>query len=165
MTAEQRPAPVYRGMKKYFRPDGGFAIWLPSDWRQIDMTEDHMGAIFTPYEDHYDTCIAVEKHILPYKVVRGDISTLRKGMEEGLQSLPEIEIEMLKDEVTSTLIFLDTKYSFLENGLRRKRWLRNIYWGEAQLVLLAQGMTVEDYDYWMPMFFNCLMTPEVGVML
>ncbi len=163
MTSQvKRDPPAYKGMTKHVFKEGGFALWLPSDWRRIEMAEGHLGAIFTPYPDHFNTCIAVEKHLLPYDVKPGDASTLRKGLEEGLQSLPGCEIESIVDSFAGNVVIFDAKYSFLEDGLRRKRWLRNIYWNEAQLVVIAQGQDEEDYEYWMPMFFNTLMTIDTG---
>jgi hypothetical protein len=31
------------------------------------------------------------------------------------------------------------------------------------LVLIAQGATPEEYEYWLPMFFNTMMTAEIGL--
>jgi hypothetical protein len=30
---------AYTGMTKHWDHDAGYAIWLPSDWRKIDMVE------------------------------------------------------------------------------------------------------------------------------
>lgn len=156
--------PKYTGLRRYVS-GGGYAIWYPMGWREIPMTNDRQGAILAPYPDHINTCIAVEKIILPYKVEREDVPALRKGFENGMKALPGIEIEWTDEALTKTLLIFDARYTFLEDGVRRKRWTRNIYWGEAQLIILAQGQTVEDYDYWTPVFFNSLMTAEVGMPL
>ena len=162
MFRENAPHPVYSGLRLYARPDEGYGIWLPTGWRQIEMTGDHNGAVFTPYPDHNNTCIAVEKRILPIQVVRGDVPVLRKGLEDGLKTLPGLEVESIEETLTETFIYFDAKFTFLEEGQRRKRWLRNIYWNEAQLVVLAQGQTVEEYEFYMPVFFNTMMTIDAG---
>ncbi len=158
---EGSTTPEYTGLRKYVSK-GGFALWYPMGWREIPMTGEHNGAIITPYEDHYNTCFAVEKMTLPYEVEAEDVPTLRKGMEEGLNALPGIQIESIEVTPTATLIILDAIYSYLEGDARRKRWLRNIYWNEAQLVVIAQGQTVEEYELYKPVFFNSMMTLEVG---
>lgn len=162
-SIDRSKPPVYRGMKKYVSGEDGYGMWLPSDWRQIDMSGGHKGVIFTPYADNFDTCIAVEKHMMPYKVVIGDLPVLRKGLEEGIKSLPGAEIEKIEEIRTATLIGFDAHYTFLENGQRRSRWLRDIYWGEGHIVVIAQGKDAEDFAYWKPMIFNTLMTLEIGL--
>jgi hypothetical protein len=158
---EKKGNPKYTGMRKYVSK-GGYALWYPREWRQIPMTGGHEGIILAPYPDHINTCIAAEKIMLPFKVTPEDFSVLRKGFKDGLNALPGVEIELQDESVIKNLILFDARYTFLEDGERRKRWTRNVYWGEGQLILLAQGQTVQDFDYWMPMFFNTLMTAEVG---
>jgi len=60
------------------------------------------------------------------------------------------------------VLIMEAKFSFTEDGLRRKRWVKNMYWHEANLILIAQGSTVEEYEYWLPMLFNCMHTYELG---
>jgi len=162
MISENSPYPVYTGATEYVNREGAYGIWYPSNWRQIDMTGDHKGAIFAPFPDHIDTCIAVEKIMLPYKVVHGDLPTLRQGLKEGLDALPGIEIESFEESLPGTMVLVDVKYSFLEGEAQRKRWLRVLYWAEAQLNVIAQGQSVKDYEFWMPVFFNTMMTIDLG---
>jgi len=76
-------------------------------------------------------------------------------------ALPGIEIETQEETVTPTLIALEARFTFLDGEVRRRRWVRNIYWGNGQLVLVAQGATAEEFDYWLPMFYNTMMTVEI----
>jgi hypothetical protein len=39
--------------------------------------------------------------------------------------------------------------------------VRNIYWGDGQLILIAQGATVDEFQYWLPMFYNTMVTLEI----
>jgi aspartate/tyrosine/aromatic aminotransferase len=73
-----------------------------------------------------------------------------------------VEIESFTYTPTSTLVTLEAKFTFLEGENRRKRWVRNIYWGNGQLVFIAQGATVKEYDYWLPMFYNTMVTFQVS---
>lgn len=160
---EDRPGPRYRGVYKHVDQEGGYSIWIPTDWRKLEMVGDHKGAIYTPYADRYDTCISTEKIVLPEPVKKKDLPVLRKGFAAGLASLPDVQIESQDETVTPTLIIFEAKVSFSEGEARRKRWLRVVYWGTGQLILMAQGETPEDFDYWMPMFYNALMTVEIPV--
>jgi hypothetical protein len=157
----KQKGPVYKGIYKYWDREGGYAVWLPVDWRRLDMARGRRGWIFTPYEDHFDTCFISEKITLDYKVKPEDVEILMEGFEAGINSLPEVEIEHKHFETGKMIVIMEAKFTFMENGQRRKRWVKNMYWGEANLVLIAQGQTVEDYAYWEPMFFNTMMTYEI----
>jgi hypothetical protein len=95
------------------------------------------------------------------KVNPSDVNDLREGFMEGLQALPGVEIESTDESLSDTIQVFDARYTFLEGEQRRKRWTRNIYWGEAQLVIIAQGRTPEDFEYWLPMFYNTIMTTQI----
>lgn len=160
---DDKPGPRYRGIYRHVEREGGYSIWIPTDWRRLEMVGDHKGAIYTPYPDRYDTCISTEKVVLEHAVKHGDVPTLREGFTAGLNSLPDVQIESQDETVTSTLIIYEAKVTFSEGEARRKRWVRVVYWGEGQLIVMAQGATPEEYDYWMPMFYNSLMTVEIPV--
>jgi hypothetical protein len=159
---DKRSGPVYKGMIKHVDVEAGYALWLPNDWHQIDMVDGHDGVIFTPYPNDINTCIATEKRILEDAVVDDDIPTLRKAFHEAVRNMPDVEIEKTDEAITETLKIFDAVFTFTEDGQRRKRWVRNVYWGEAQLIIIAQGSSPEEYEHWLPMFYNTLMTAEAG---
>jgi hypothetical protein len=162
MTEEEtRPAPVYTGIVKHWDPQAGYAVWMPHDWRKIDMVDDRKGWIFTPYPDHFDTCFMCEKITLETKVIPEDAEILMEGFEAGIQSLPDAVIEFRNLETGKMTVIMEAKFTFTENGQRRKRWAKSLYWGEANLVLIAQGATEEDYAHWEGMLYNAMMTYEL----
>lgn len=159
--SKQKDRPRYRGMKAHVDKEGGFVLWLPSDWRKIEMREGHQGVIFTPHEDRFDTCFMAEKHNLDYSVTEDDVPTLREGFRQGLESLPENDIEWQNEHITPTLKTFEARFTFLDDGQRRKRWVRTIYWAKGNLVLIAQGADPDEFEYWRPMFFNTMTTMEI----
>ncbi len=162
MPEEKKKGPRYTGMRKYPDQQAGYAVWLPSDWRKIDMVEGRRGWIFTPYPDNYDTCFISEKITLDFKAKPDDVDILIEGFESGINSLPDVVIEHKNYETGKMIVLLEAKFTFTENGQRRKRWVKNMYWGEANLVLIAQGATEEDYAYWEGMLFNAMTTYEIN---
>jgi hypothetical protein len=162
LAEEKIKGPVYTGMTKHWDREAGYAVWLPSDWRKIDMVEGRHGWIFTPYKDNFDTCLISEKNTLDFKAKPEDVEVLAEGFEAGINSLPDVIIEHKNYETGKMVILLEAKFTFTENGQRRKRWIKSMYWGEANLVLIAQGATVEDYAYWEGMLFNTMMTYEIN---
>lgn len=163
MNDKKKQGPVYKGQRKYVNNEQGFAVWLPDDWHKFDMKEDHIGWIFSPYRDHFETSFTVEKHILDYKVTPDDKDILFEGFEEGIKSLPDAEILESDARSGKKAIILEAKFTFTEDGKTRKRWVKSMYWGEANLVFIAQGATVEDFDYWLPMLFNSMNDYELGI--
>jgi hypothetical protein len=157
---ERTKGPVYTGMTLH-PSEGGFAVWLPSDWHKQELKPKHVGWLFSPYPDDINTCLLVEKKKLKVKVNPEDVDVLREGFKQGLLALPGVEIESTDESLSETIQVFEARFTFLEGEERRKRWVRNIYWGEAQLILIAQGRTPEDFEYWLPMFFNSITTTQI----
>jgi hypothetical protein len=141
----------------------GFAIWVPSDWHEFKLQGNHKGVLYSPYPDDFNTGLLAQKIKLKVRVNRNDLPTLREAFLAGIKALDGVEIEegSFDEYLTDTLSFFEIRFSFLEGGVRRKRWIRNIYWGKNNYVLIAQGRTPEDFDYWLPMFFNIMLTAIV----
>ncbi len=157
---KEKGNPRYTGMRRHIDP-GGFAFWYPSDWHRTDMVDGHQGVIYSPYPDGFDTSFSAEKQMLKFAVHQSDVPTLRDGFTAGLQALPGIEVESQDETITSTVIFFEARFTFLEGEARRKRWVRLVYWGKGQLSLIAQGSTPEEFEYWLPMFYNTMITCEL----
>jgi hypothetical protein len=163
MTEEtKRKPPVYTGITKHVDKEAGYGVWVSNDWRKIDMVAGRRGWIFTPYQDNNDTCFISEKNSLAYKVTPDDAGLLMEGLEAGINSLPDVVIESRNVDTGDLVVVLEVKFTFTENGQRRKRWVKSMYWGEGNLVLIAQGATEEDYAYWEGMLFNAMMSYELG---
>lgn len=158
---ETQDSPLYHGMQQFRDQELGFACWLPDDWHRSNPQGGHPRVVFSPYPDRIDTCFTAEKVKLDYSVTAADTPLLRQGFNDGLAALPGIDIESQEDIVTDKMMGLDTRFTFLEGGLRRKSWARIIYWDKSQLVLLAQGASPEEFQYWLPMFYNIMMTTVI----
>jgi hypothetical protein len=160
VTEEKKEGPAYTGMKAY-HDSSGITLWLPTEWNQFDLQPGHQGVLFSPYKDDLNTGILAEKFRLKVKVNQKDLEVLREGFMAGIHALPGVEIEKEGESISKTLSFFEVRFSFLDGDIRRKRWIRNIYWGKSNYVIIAQGSTVELYEYWLPMFFHTMMNLEV----
>lgn len=156
------PTPVYTGMKQH-NDEAGFSLWLPKDWHQHHLIDGRKGVLFSPYADDFNTGLLAEKHRMPVNVTRSDLPILKEAFMNGIRALDGVEIHAgsESDFITDRMSFFELRYSFNEGAQRRKRWIRNIYWGKNNYVLIAQGRTPEDFDYWLPMFTNIMMTARV----
>ena len=136
--------PVYRGVKAYRDAEGGYIVWVPSDWVSVELNPGHQGRLFAPHADDYNTSFLVEKRKLKWKVTAEDMPMLLESFHEGMKALPGVEVESTEESLSPTINVFDARFTFLEGDVRRKRWVRNIYWGEGQLIMIAQGKTPED---------------------
>jgi hypothetical protein len=161
MSEGRGTTPVYTGMRNYVAEQLGFKIWVPSDWHEFEMEKGHKGIVFAPYADDFNTCLSAEKIKLKYVIKEADVPVLREGFQNGMKALPGVEIEKFDESLTDPIYLFDARFTFLDGDVRRKRWVRNVYWGNGQLVLIAQGKDVADFDYWEPMFFNAMYTADI----
>jgi hypothetical protein len=160
MAEEKREGPIYTGMIQYNDPTG-ISLFLPDDWHKSELQGDHKGVLFSPYPDDINTGILAEKYKLKVKVNQSDLPALREGFMGGIKALAGVEIESESEFIAKTLSFFEVRFTFLEGEIRRKRWIRNIYNGKSNYVLIAQGRTPEDFEYWLPMFYNIMMNASV----
>jgi hypothetical protein len=162
VAEEKKNRPAYTGMKVHIDPSG-ITLWLPSDWHKFELTGDHEGVLFSPYPDDFNTGFLAEKRKLRIKIKEEDLPTLRESFMEGVYALPGIEIEegSQSEYLTKSMSFFELRFTFLEGETRRKRWIRNIYWGRRNYLLIAQGRTPEDFDHWLPMFYNIMLSAVV----
>jgi len=158
-----RPRPRYRGNYKNVDAQGGYSIWINSEWHRSEMGNDHHGAIYRPVIEDPNTFISTEKVMLDYAVTMDDIPILREGFQAGLNRLEGLEIESQDETITETLKMFQAVFTFVEDGVRRKRWLRVVFWGDGELIMMAQGSSPQEYAYWKAMFYNSLMTVEIPV--
>jgi hypothetical protein len=156
-----KKGPVYTGVIAHRDNLGGYEIWVPSNWVQVKLKPKHHGMLFSPYKDDYNTSLLVEKHRLKYTITAEDVPMLVESFHQGMMALPGIEVEATEEALSGTINVFDARFTFLDGDVRRKRWVRNIYWGDGQLVIIAQGRTPEDFTYWEPMFYNAIVTTQI----
>ncbi len=150
-TPVREGRPRFTGVSTYQDPVGRFSFRYPSDWHQFELDEDREGVLFSPEEDDPKTYFAAWVSKLDDHVVAEDEETIREGIEAGLAQLPGCEVETRKDDLLGNLVKLERIYTFEEEGAVRKRRVWTLYVDTWRIVLVWQGSTVGEYDYWLPM--------------
>jgi hypothetical protein len=145
MAEELNGQPAFTGVALHNDKQGGFSIWVASDWYEIKLKRNHRGFLFSPYPDDINTSILIEKKKLKIQITLQDTDLIRESFHADIRALPGVEVEFLDEKLTETIIVFDARFTFMEGENRRKRWVRNIYWGDGQLVVIAQGRTPEDF--------------------
>ena len=151
--------PSFRGLR--WHRHQFYSFFVPYEWQRADWPDDREGVIYTPSADDPLTLIAVEVRDLGVAPTPDDLDDLQAGLLAGIEALPDVEVEHHEQWIRGSLMCLEAKYSFVEDGARRKRWVRQFYHETRQIAMTAQGATCETYDYWLPMFFEAMMTTKI----
>jgi len=157
--------PIFTGLVVYRNVQHHYSFLYPDGWHQFEFdTEGGQGVILSPYPDDVTTSISTEARDLGITLTADDLPTLREGFLEGLQQLPGVVVEREESESVGTLLALDAwcSYDGDDGGARRKRWTRLYYQGQTQLRMIAQGATIAQYDYWLPMLNQAMRTLQFG---
>jgi hypothetical protein len=158
MTTTNRPR--FTGARIYNDPGYQFSFWYPHTWHVVQSAAGRV--IIAPVADQIATSFSVEVIDLGMASTPEDLPLLREGIEESLKQLdmPEIDRFQVFDE--GDRFGFDLHYTFGYGGVRARRRSLLYYQGSAQYSLIAQGATIEAFDYWLPMFAYMMLTCKAG---
>ena len=159
---ERKGNPIWLGMKLFYDLDWDFSFWHETRWNRFQFEDGRPGIIVSPQDSDPLTTYSVQPRDLGMEVTKEDLPVLTEGFMSGLQALPDCKIESQEESVTGSLIILDARLTFTEDGQTRKRWVQLVYRGQRQYLLIGQGATVEDFEWWLPMFFMAMNTFVIG---
>jgi hypothetical protein len=156
---DNRQLPAFKGLNWY--RDKHFSFWRPLDWTRFDWSDERQGVLFGPSPNDLATLFAVDVKDLGVKVIPEDLDDLKAGFIAGIEQLPQSQIETQESWIAGPVLGLEAKYTFHEQETTRKRWIRVLYQDTRQITVTAQGATVETFHYWLPMFFEAMMTFKI----
>lgn len=156
-TPKKRPA--FRGL--HWQKHEHFSFMRPIDWHEFEWLDEREGVLFGPTPDDNATLFTVDVKDIGIDLAPEDLEDLEGGFLAGIEQLPESHIEWRDTWVVGSLMGLEAKYTFRENDAIRKRWVRVLYQDTRQIVVTAQGASVEAFHYWLPMFNEQMMTFKV----
>ena len=157
----QASLPSFTGLQVHYDEQFNFSLLIPVNWQRLDL-EHSPGDFYVPDPVEPATGFAVEGRDLGTEVKPGDLAAVRRGFLQGLRELPDCKIDSSEAEAIGPLITLEARHTFRDGSTIRKRWARLLYQGRTQVRLIAQGATVERFDYWEPMFFSTMRTVRFG---
>ncbi len=149
--SNDRPGPYFTSLHQYRDKLGRFSIRIPGDWHEFELEDDREGVLFSPQDDAPTTYVAVWVSQLTEHVVAEDMPILLEGVEEGLRQLDNIDVLESKDDTISNLVKFERIYEFDDAGIRRKRRVWMMYVDTWSMVVIYQGETPAEYDYWISM--------------
>lgn len=138
-----------------------YSFFTPVDWHRFEWPDQRVGEICGPDRDDPLTVFAVSVDDLGTQVTADDLDALAEGFFGTIERLPDVAIELRDRKAVGHQLELETKYTFRDHGATRKCWIRVFYHLTRQVTMTAQGATVEKYDYWLPMFYQAMMTARV----
>ena len=158
--------PSFTGLLLHREPRLGYSFFVPDGWHRQDV-EGAVGlesptVMYVPSLDDSLTGFSVEGRDLGLEVTSDDFPSLQAGFLSGLRKMPRSRLESHEGESIGPLITLEARHTFRDGSVTRKRWVRLLYQRSIQVRLIAQGSTVEEFDYWLPMFFESMRTFRFG---
>jgi hypothetical protein len=153
--ATERERPKYTGFRTYRDPKGRYQFRYPVDWHAYELGDERDGIMFSPQAVDPKTWFSAWAVRLPDVVTPEDVSVLREGVQEGLASLLDLEVESASDDVLDNLLRFERMFTFSEDGVIRKRKMWMIYVYKWLFVFVAQGETVDSYEHWHMMLDDC----------
>lgn len=117
--------------------------------------------LFGPSPDDNATLFAVDVKDLGIETTEKDMHALIEGFTSAIKALLNCQIESQEEWGADVVMGLEAKYTFCEDDIIRKRWVRVLYRDTHQITVTAQGATVEQFDYWLPMFYQAMMTFKI----
>jgi hypothetical protein len=159
MQQTQRQHPSTRGLN--WHRDQYYSFFVPIEWHRFAWGEGQQGVIYGPDLDNPSTVFAVDFKDLGMPITADDFEILSEGFFEAIEALPQAQIELRNHKQAEAILELEAKYTFQEQSQTRKRWVRVFYQDSRQIAMTAQGATTEKYDYWLPWFFEAMMTARI----
>lgn len=159
MDQQQKKYPAIQGLS--WHRDQYYSFYTPIDWHPFAWTDDRQGMIYGPDPNDPATVFAVALKDLGTNITPDDLDVLAETYLEMIKQLPDVHIESYEQKVSGEMLELEAKYTFSESGDTRQCWSRVFYHHTRQITMMAQGATPEKYAYWLPMFFEAMMTAGV----
>ncbi len=153
--------PAFTGLALHQDAKWRFTFWYPHEWHRFNWRDGREGVLYAPDPVDIANSFSVEVKDIGTKITDGDVEDLHSGFLAGVRSLPECKIESEESWVVGDLIGLEAKYTFQESGCLRKRWVRLLFEGQRQFHFVAQGASPAEYEYWLPMLFEAMMTVQI----
>lgn len=153
------PRPSFTGLRVARDLEYRYSFLYPEGWHTFELeTEGGKGIIVAPTPDDTATSFSVEARDLGMVPTARDLPTLRSGFAAGLRALPDAAVEMRDDFAIGALLGIEAILTYRDGEATCKRWVRLLYQGSTQARLIAQGATVAEYDYWLPMLTQAMRT-------
>jgi hypothetical protein len=140
-----------------------YSILVPDGWHRLEVSDEAgSGVLYAPSTEDVFTGFSAHARDLGTAVTAKDLPDLRAGFLSGLRKLPRSRIEAQEADAIGRLITMEARHTFRDGDIIRKRWVRLLYQDTIQVRLVAQGATVAEFDYWLPMFFESMRMVRFG---
>jgi hypothetical protein len=138
-----------------------YSFFVPMDWHRFVWPDDRQGVIYGPDVNDPLTSFSVDLKDLGMRVATDDLEVLSEGFFGAIGQLSDVALESHKQKISGQVLELEAIYTFCDQGTTRKCWKRVFYHVTRQITMTAQGATTDKYDYWLPIFFEAMMTANV----
>jgi hypothetical protein len=163
LTDLSTSGPAFEGLVLEQNEEWRYHFWYPKGWHRYDLADGKSGVLCSPNARDPNTYFSVETQRMPVAARPEDVDVLRQGIEEGLASLPGLNVESADESSSGARFVFERVLTFRDGNAVRKRRIRLIYVGATLYSLIAQGEDEHAYNYWLSMLNYCYRTFELGL--
>lgn len=163
MAEIREGVPAFEGLVLHEDRRWYYTFWYPKGWMAHSLSDDRIGVLCSPTEEDLDTFFSVEVIPLQAAVQPSDLPVLCEGVQEGLSQLPGLVVESAEETAAGGRVTIERTYTFEDQATTRKRRVRLVYKDDRLYSLMAQGATVAEYEYWLPMLNYCHLNFTLGL--
>jgi hypothetical protein len=131
-----------------------YSFWRPASWHRYDMQERY-GFIYAPEQDPrtgFYVSVRDLRGELRQPITRADLATVRDGLTQGLEELPDCEILHTREVAKGPAMGLEALLTFALDGETCKRQLYLLYHDGREYTLYSQGVPAEEHDRYVDHF-------------
>jgi hypothetical protein len=162
-VSESTALPSFTGLLVHREPTLGYSFLVPDGWQRGEFIgAEGTAALYAPSTPEMFASFSVEGRDLGVEITSADLPDLRAGFLRGLRTLPGARVTLVDATAIGRLISLEAHQTYRDDQNVRKRWVRLLYQGTVQVRLIAQAATVQEFDYWLPMFYESMRTFQFG---
>src|SRR5579884_2410293 len=163
MMTDSGRRPTFTGLVVHRDLTYRYSFFVPDGWYRLELeASTGNGVFYAPALDDPLTGFSADARDLQTEITPDDLPILRAGFLSGLRKMPHSIVESHEAEAVGRLITMEARHTYRDGAVTRKRWVRLLYQGSIQVRLVAQGATIERFNYWLPMFFESMRTFRFG---
>lgn len=158
----QQAKPPLAGLMALRSDVFGYGMWRPSGWRlsSSEPREDSMQySVLTPDGRGSPTSYFLIEASDTGKVqTSDDLLAIANTFNERVHALPNVQLQWQARWRSTNVIGFDARYTYSDGDAVSMRWVRSLYVGTRQYVLVAEAGSPEEYNAMAPLFLAMMVT-------
>lgn len=156
-----RAQPPYADLALLSGVDGQFDVWVPADWRLSDQGKGGDTVLILTPADGSGASFTIMARQADKQVTVFDIPALAARFSTLVQALPGSQAAWQARWLQGSGYGFEARHSFADGDTQAQRWVRQIYAGDREYLLVAQAASSTDFNLYTRQFLAMMLTFRV----